>query len=111
VEPRQKRAAFLELALSTVGSSAGVRRARLEGSTWNENGVRTEIDRETALFSIATSRATFAPEAWVELGEKLVIRGGVVIAHVARDRRVHADRAPDVRVDGPRTAALAYRAR
>jgi 16S rRNA (guanine527-N7)-methyltransferase len=109
VEPRQKRAAFLELALSTIGVSAVVSRARLEGATWNENGVVSEIHREISGFSIATSRAVFGPEAWIALGEDLVIPGGVVIAHVLREVRDVGGRVPEIRVQGERTAALGFR--
>ncbi len=109
VEPRQKRAAFLELALSTIGVFGVVSRARLEGATWNENGVVTQIDRVESAFSIATSRATFDPSAWIALGDGLVISGGVVIAHVGRGALDVGGRAPDVRVDGDRTASLGFR--
>ena len=101
----------LELALSTIGVSGVVSRARLEGATWNENGVVTQIDREASAFSIATSRATFDPKAWIALGDGLVISGGVVIAHVAREAAEVGGRVPDVRVEGERTAALGFRVR
>jgi 16S rRNA (guanine527-N7)-methyltransferase len=109
VEPRQKRAAFLELALSTLGVSAVVSRARLEGATWNENGVISEIHRNLSGFSIATCRAVFAPKAWIALGEDLVISGGVVIAHVHREVCDVDGRVPEIRVEGARTAALGFR--
>jgi 16S rRNA (guanine527-N7)-methyltransferase len=109
VEPRQKRAAFLELAVSTIGCSAGVFRARIDGATWNENPAKQEIDREGTGFLIATSRATFAPSAWLALGETLVISGGVVIAHVPRECRDVAGRTPELRVLGRGTAALGFR--
>lgn len=109
VEPRQKRAAFLELALSSIGVSAVVSRARLDGATWNENGVITRIYRDSAAISIATARAVFDPKAWIALGEELVISGGVVIAHVARDVHEVDARVPEIRVEGTRTAALGFR--
>jgi len=109
VEPRQKRAAFLELALSTIGREAVVSRARIGDGTWNENGVEQQIDRMQTAYTVATARATFAPEAWIALGEKLVIPGGVVIAHVPRECRDVAGRAADVWVSGSSSAALGFR--
>jgi 16S rRNA (guanine527-N7)-methyltransferase len=109
VEPRQKRAAFLELALSTIGRISPVSRARIGDSTWNENGVESEIDRFKMGYTIVTSRATFAPDRWLAIGEKLVMSGGVLIAHVPKDCARIAARAADVRVEGPDSAALGFR--
>jgi 16S rRNA (guanine527-N7)-methyltransferase len=109
VEPRQKRAAFLELALSTIGKQAVVSRARIDGATWNQSASEQELDWIKGPYWIATSRATFAPDAWLALGEKLVTNGGVVIAHVPRDCRDVAGRAPDVHVIGSASAALGFR--
>lgn len=111
VEPRQKRAAFLELALSTIGRTSAVSRARIGISTWNENGVDREIHRQDMGFSIATSRATFEPKTWLEIGENLVMDGGVLIAHLPRGARAVGERRAEVSVDGPESTALAFRVR
>lgn len=79
VEPRQKRAGFLALAARTICREVVISRARIDGSTWNENGVVREI---CADYDVASSRATFTPELWISVGEKLVTDGGVVIAHL-----------------------------
>ena len=93
VEPRQKRASFLELALSTIGRKAVVSRARIERATWNENSTEREIPRWKNGFSIATSRAVFAPQEWLAIGDNLVMTGGAVLAHAHRGMHAVADRA------------------
>jgi 16S rRNA (guanine527-N7)-methyltransferase len=73
VEPIQKKHAFLrtaarELALANLHPRA----ARIE-------------DVEDAAFDVATSRATFALDAWLRLGLRLVRIGGVVLGMEGRD--------------------------
>ncbi|MCA9003304.1 MAG: class I SAM-dependent methyltransferase [Planctomycetes bacterium] len=84
VEPRQKRAAFLEFALGMMGRRARVCRARLGVSTWSENGAEQVLDRENMGFCVATARAVFAPERWRDIAESCVKSGGVWIAHHVR---------------------------
>ncbi len=79
VEPRQKRAGFLALASRAIGRDVAISRGRIEGSTWNENGLSREISAE---YHVASSRAAFPVGVWITLGEKLVIDGGEVIAHL-----------------------------
>lgn len=82
LEPRAKRVAFLNTAVRVCGcKNASVVRERLEGF-------------EFSGFSVATSRATFAPDEWLEKGRRLVEPGGRVVLLTT------ADAVP--RVDGMR---------
>lgn len=75
VEPRRKRTDFLDIAaaLVGVGRQLEVARDRLgEGAAGQLRG----------RFELATSRATFAPEAWLALAAPLVRPGGRLVAHL-----------------------------
>jgi 16S rRNA (guanine527-N7)-methyltransferase len=94
VEPRQKRAGFLELAFAAIESkSSRVIRARLEDSTWNEEFGGSMDGRCGRPFCVATARAVWAPAEWLELGKNLVSRPGAVIVHgiAGRDPRAFVD--------------------
>jgi 16S rRNA (guanine527-N7)-methyltransferase len=70
VEPRQRRAAFLELAVNSLGTRARVLRARLE-------------DLPTLRAEVWSARAVFPPQEWAN---RLASREGVVggVFHLAR---------------------------
>lgn len=76
VEPREKRAAFLELMLAQLGGGKVVR-GRLERSGWQSCGM-------SGAFDWASARAVFAPEKWVEAARGVVVEGGVIVAHLHR---------------------------
>jgi 16S rRNA (guanine527-N7)-methyltransferase len=83
MEPRAKRAAFLELAVRAIARvDVGVERARIERSTWNQKAVGREIGGRNIRFCIATARAVFGPAQWLEAGINLVEEGGHVLVHV-----------------------------
>lgn len=75
VEPRRKRADFIELAAGHIGvlSRLTVVRGRL-----GEPG----CPPLATPFALATSRATFAPETWLAFGAELVEPAGRVTAHL-----------------------------
>jgi 16S rRNA (guanine527-N7)-methyltransferase len=60
VEPRAKRVAFLRTAVRAAGVRAEVLPGRLE-----------EVGLEERGFDVASSRATFAPKEWLQLGPRL----------------------------------------
>jgi 16S rRNA (guanine(527)-N(7))-methyltransferase RsmG len=67
VEPRAKRVAFLNTATRMCGcKNTTVVRSRLEG--YDSSG-----------FSVAVSRATFAPVEWLEIGPGLLVCGGRIV--------------------------------
>jgi 16S rRNA (guanine527-N7)-methyltransferase len=84
VEPRQKRAAFLELAARAIKrSSTGVFRARWGDSTWNEKVVGETLEGGRCVFRVASARAVFRPAEWLEKGMHVVHPGGVVLVHLS----------------------------
>ncbi len=74
VEPRARRAAFLDMMLGMLGIDGQVVRARLE-----PGGL---VPPAQAAFRWATGRAVFAPELWLERARQVVERDGVVIVHL-----------------------------
>lgn len=76
VEPRERRAAFLELMLAQLGGGSVVR-GRLEKTGWEGRGVEGK-------FEWASARAVFAPELWVEAARGVVAPGGIVVVHLHR---------------------------
>lgn len=108
-EPRQRRAAFLELALATIGASAPVIRARIDGKTWTETRAKQEIPADISAFSIVSARAVMDVDSWLELGEKLVMDGGVVIAHERPEHTPSVPAQPTREVLWGRSKILGYR--
>ncbi|MBC8067473.1 MAG: class I SAM-dependent methyltransferase [Deltaproteobacteria bacterium] len=82
IEPRQRRAAFLELALAGIGRKGVVSRGRIEEKTWDKNHAEQLVTPMSYPCTVATARAVFEPGRWVQLGEKLVMDGGVLLAHL-----------------------------
>jgi 16S rRNA (guanine527-N7)-methyltransferase len=67
VEPRAKRVAFLNTAVRTCGCKGiSILRKRFE-------------DLHEVRFSVATSRATFSPEAWLKMAPSLLSPNGMII--------------------------------
>lgn len=109
VEPRQRRAAFLEFALASIGNKSVVIRARIGDPTWREYAKRTNLGAEYMPFAIATSRAVFAPETWLETGDKLVMRGGFVLVHLRPEQGSIGAREPEAIVDWGRSRIAGFR--
>ncbi len=84
VEPRQKRAAFLELASRAIErSSIVVNRERFERSTWGEKAANGFIRPAIGEFQVASARAVFEPAKWSEMGRDVVESGGHVVLHLS----------------------------
>ena len=65
MEPRQKRASFLELALRSIGQgSIGVRTARFDASTWSQDAANGYIRRVESEMRICSARAVWEPSEW-----------------------------------------------
>ena len=73
LEPRRKRADFIEVAGDAIGVSVDVVRGKLPDWT------------PATPFDVAVSRATFAPARWLELAAPLVSSQGLVLVHGAAD--------------------------
>ena len=74
VEPRDRRAAFLELMMAELGVGGRVVRGRLgAGGVGGLEGER---------FDWASARAVFAPGDWIERSRVLLVDGGITFAHL-----------------------------
>lgn len=103
VEPRKRRAAFLDLAVHQIGrGDCRVVRGHVEGSRWRPISAGERLEPG---FDWTSARAVFTPEMWVEVGQHWVHPGGVVVAHVGVETPPMPlpDRMREVaRVDGER---------
>ena len=72
VEPLQKRVAFLRTAVGTVACK-------------NVDIVKAKADGLSPGFDVAISRATFAPDRWLEMGTRIVPSGGSIWVLLARE--------------------------
>jgi 16S rRNA (guanine527-N7)-methyltransferase len=74
LEPLIKRVAFLRTTLGTVGAQVALSRGRAQ-----------DLLRQPARWDIVLSRATFEPQAWLEIGLQLLAdSAGRVVVFVAR---------------------------
>lgn len=111
VEPRQRRAAFLEFALASIGNKSRVIRARLDDDTWRRYRAEQEIWAGGRPFSITSSRAVFAPDRWLGIGDNLVMERGVVIAHLRPGQLEVDGRSPEAVVEWGTSRIAGFRAR
>lgn len=82
IEPRRKRADFIELAADRAGVGSRI--------TVIRESLRK--DRDFGVFDVATSRATFSPTQWLELARDLVAPAAVAVLHAHQDARLtHPD--------------------
>lgn len=78
VEPRAKRAAFLELAVAAAGLNAVVRRARLVGGKCVVLDAGRPIEPD---FAVSSARAVFSPADWLCECAHWLRSGGVCLVH------------------------------
>lgn len=110
VEPRRRRAAFLELALATIGArESRVFQGRLDRGMWRRTGDTEDLEPEKRRYWVASARAVFPAKRWVTEGGVWVRAGGVVLAHLALGAEDPCGREPVARVDGPRWSVRAYK--
>lgn len=109
IEPRARRAAFLDLGLSSTGVGAGrVIRGRWPLSTWNkELAGEVELRFETSFVALS-SRATFAPEMWLQTGLDAGISRGIVVCHVESGVSEVGGKKPSSVIEGPRWSVLGF---
>lgn len=99
VEPRERRASFLDLAVNQIGrGDCRVLRGHVEGASWRAIGAAEQLTPGS--FDWASARAVFAPEAWLETARAWVKTGGTVITHVRPETGKFAGEV--ARVDGER---------
>ena len=106
VEPRERRAAFLELMLAQVGAKGRVVRGRLES-----DGIREEKrgKMDVPKFEWASARAVFAPEVWVRTAGLVLGEGGVAVVHLHRGDGDPDGLVPVATVEGERWSVRGYR--
>lgn len=99
VEPRERRASFLDLAVNQIGrGDCRVVRGHVEGASWR--AVNSAEPLAPGCFDWASARAVFAPEVWLETARAWVRPGGTVITHVRPETAMFAGEV--ARVDGAR---------
>lgn len=83
MEPRQKRASFLELALRSIGRcSTGVRTARFDVSTWAEDPANGYITGVEPRVRICSARAVWEPKEWMRTALHVAGPGSHVVLHL-----------------------------
>lgn len=106
VEPRERRASFLDMALHQIGRADGrVVRGHVDERGWR--ALRRGDEVALGSFGWASARAVFGPEQWVVVGGTLVRSGGLVVLHVRPE-------SPEIagtvgRVDGEKWSVRAVR--
>jgi 16S rRNA (guanine527-N7)-methyltransferase len=81
LEPREKRAAFLELAAAGLGCVHRVIRGRLEDDTWRPNVLNGDEGRENDQISVWSARAVFAPDEWFQRAASRASGDAVILVH------------------------------
>jgi 16S rRNA G527 N7-methylase RsmG len=109
IEPREKRAAFLELGAAAVGmGKSRVIRGRWSVSTWHEKVLSGVEPREEVGFFVLSSRAVFSPEEWLRKAYEVEIPRGVVLCHVELGAESVGERQPTAVVRGSRWAVMGF---
>jgi hypothetical protein len=107
IEPRERRAAFLDLCIhSVVRGVGGVIRGHVDRSTWNEMVLGGDLPGEETGPVIASAKAVFAPTEWLDLALSHSSPRDIVVAHVGSEPDQVAGRRSDASVGhGPRSVA------
>ena len=85
VEPRERRASFLEVALAQLQRSGRVLRGHVDVGAWRPLDRADEGALEVGSFDAASARAVYAPERWLDIGSSWVGPHGWVFAHLRPD--------------------------
>lgn len=84
VEPREKRSAFLEMALRTIErDSTGVFRARILDATWNKEFATGTLGPTGRDIATVSARAVLSPADWLKAGRNVAGAGGIVLVHAS----------------------------
>lgn len=111
IEPRQRRAAFLELGLASVGRGGGqVIRARWGDSTWNKVVVSGRETRHRTPYFILSQRAVFSAKKWLEEARRASFSRGLVLCHVESGTQQVGEKKPSAVAEDSRWAVLAFEA-
>lgn len=109
LEPRARRAAFLELGIASVGQGRGrVIRARWAQSTWDEEVLAGVEARSRASFFVLSSRAVFSPSEWLRKASEIEFPRGIVLCHVEKGVVEVDGRCPNVETRGTRWSVVGF---
>lgn len=97
LEPRERRAAFLTLAVGAIGAESVVRRARWGSSTWRKD-LATDISGR--LLGAISARAVFPPREWLSQAEDAAKEGALVVLHTSEGFDATSDWLCEARVAG-----------
>jgi len=82
VEPRGRRAAFLELACGALGrGGVVVERSSWERSTWNGRGASRPPGGARGAPAVLSARAVWAPDRWAEIAAATLDGRGRLVVH------------------------------
>jgi 16S rRNA (guanine527-N7)-methyltransferase len=110
IEPRERRAAFLDLASRAIARPAlWTLRARIDGSTWSQKWCNEVKSRVKDKIMIASARAVMAPAQWLELGFDVVDAGGHVVVHLPTEGTADLGAAAVCEVEGAKGRIGVYR--
>ena len=86
LEPRQKRASFLELAAGAIGrKSIAVVRGRFDTETWSDNPVVGFISAGEPSALVLSARAVWSPSEWLSVAQHVGDGGGHVVMHLSAE--------------------------
>lgn len=105
VEPRERRAAFLELMLAELQVTGRVVRGRLEETGVQEGKGVLGSDR----YGWASARAVFSPVEWIRRSQRLLAVGGITVVHLHRGDLEPAGYSPAGVVESEKWSLRGYR--
>ena len=95
IEPREKRAAFLDVCMRSVcRGQADVLRARVKHSTWNESVVDGVFSLGKTEKLVVSAKAVFPPSEWLALALPNLGPRDRVVVHVAETSATVEGRTP-----------------
>jgi len=95
VEPRERRASFLEVALAQLQRSGRVLRGHVDVAAWRPLDRADEDKLEVGSFDAVSARAVYAPERWLEIGSSWAGLHGWVFAHLTPGKKSDLLNNPD----------------
>lgn len=84
LEPRQKRASFLELACGAIGrGSIVVERGRFDAATWGQSPASGFLSAGSGDAAVVSARAVWSPDEWLGVARHVTNGVGHVVLHLS----------------------------
>ena len=103
IEPRERRASFIEVALAQIQRPGRVVRGHVERGRWRPLGSGGEAQGsagpEPGTFDVASARAVFPLEEWLAIGATWTRETGNIFAHTPRGNFGALKQKPDSVLD------------